>query len=152
MNNHAEKWIRALRSGDYEQGTSTLHAYYGPDATRHGKERFCCLGVACDLYLNEVGDLDRSMPSGTIGSDTTVTYDDESSYLPLKVSNWLGLCSPDGRFGSEPQSLDNIFNPEHTLLQEANSLSELNDNGASFSEIASVIEAEGPSLFYEGGE
>lgn len=152
MNNNAEKWIRALRSGDYEQDTSTLHGYYRPDATKPGKDRFCCLGVACDLYQVEVGDLDRSMPSGTIGSDTTVTYNDESSYLPEQVAEWLGLSNTDGKFTGEPQSLDDIFNPEHTLLVEATSLVDLNDNGASFAEIASVIEREELSLFYEGGE
>ena len=35
-----EKWVAALRSGDYEQGARAL---------RSQKKHFCCLGVACDL-------------------------------------------------------------------------------------------------------
>lgn len=38
------KWVAALRSGDYEQGRGYLH--------RGG---FCCLGVACDLFIKETG-------------------------------------------------------------------------------------------------
>ena len=34
-----EKWVAALRSGEYEQGTSAL--------LRDGK--YCCLGVLCDI-------------------------------------------------------------------------------------------------------
>lgn len=31
------KWLKALRSGDYQQGSGSLY--------KHGK--YCCLGVAC---------------------------------------------------------------------------------------------------------
>ena len=41
----AEKWLTALRSGEYEQGSSYLSAYYFNGIT--GKNKFCCLGVAC---------------------------------------------------------------------------------------------------------
>lgn len=34
-----EKWVRALRSGEYKQGGGVL---------RSG-DRFCCLGVLCDI-------------------------------------------------------------------------------------------------------
>jgi hypothetical protein len=35
-----KKWIAALRSGEYKQGTFAL---------KKG-DRYCCLGVACDIY------------------------------------------------------------------------------------------------------
>jgi hypothetical protein len=35
----AEKWVKALRSGDYKQGRGSLK----------GRGRYCCLGVLCDL-------------------------------------------------------------------------------------------------------
>lgn len=38
----ANKWIRALRSGKYTQGR---HELYTP-----ATNRYCCLGVLCDLY------------------------------------------------------------------------------------------------------
>ena len=38
-----KKWIEALRSGEYRQGRRRL---------RQG-DRYCCLGVLCDLYARE---------------------------------------------------------------------------------------------------
>lgn len=35
------KWVEALRSGKYTQGPMRLR--------RAGEERFCCLGVLCDV-------------------------------------------------------------------------------------------------------
>lgn len=35
-----EKWVATLRSGDYEQGVGRL---------RRPDERYCCLGVLCDI-------------------------------------------------------------------------------------------------------
>lgn len=39
--NEVKTWIRALRSGDYKQTTGSLQSADG----------FCCLGVACDLFI-----------------------------------------------------------------------------------------------------
>lgn len=35
-----EKWLKALRSGEYKQGQSELY---------NGEDKYCCLGVACDV-------------------------------------------------------------------------------------------------------
>ena len=51
-----QKWLAALRSGEYEQGQSQLHEF----------GEFCCLGVACVVVgydTSEMGD------DSTIGSD-----------------------------------------------------------------------------------
>ena len=37
------KWLEALRSGRYEQGTGRLRNY---------RNQFCCLGVLCDVLDN----------------------------------------------------------------------------------------------------
>jgi hypothetical protein len=37
----AEKWLKALRSGDYEQGTNVLY--------KEKTNGYCCLGVACRI-------------------------------------------------------------------------------------------------------
>ena len=37
----ADKWIRALRSGKYKQGTRVLH--------NEGNNTYCCLGVLCKI-------------------------------------------------------------------------------------------------------
>ena len=38
-----QKWIDALRSGKYEQGSEKLRSVTG----------YCCLGVLCDIYVQE---------------------------------------------------------------------------------------------------
>ena len=40
------RWIEALRSGQYKQGTQGL---------RTTDNRFCCLGVLCDVVKDDVG-------------------------------------------------------------------------------------------------
>jgi hypothetical protein len=36
----AERWVKALRSGEYKQGTGTLG---------NAKDGYCCIGVACRI-------------------------------------------------------------------------------------------------------
>lgn len=49
MRNQAliDKWLAALRGSDYQQGQGYLH--YSEDGT----DKFCCLGVLCDLAGTE---------------------------------------------------------------------------------------------------
>ena len=102
-----EKWIAALRSGDYKQTKGLLS-----DGFRH-----CCLGVACEVYQAEVGDLRVDRRSGI------TRYDGEDSRLPLRVARWLG------------------FQESDPLLPDGRA-SGLNDEGGySFEQIADQIEA-----------
>ena len=39
------RWIKALRSGDYKQGYHALRSW---------DDKFCCLGVACDLLQPKI--------------------------------------------------------------------------------------------------
>ena len=39
-----EKWIKALKSGNYKQGSGSLKRYY-----ENIEPRYCCLGVACSV-------------------------------------------------------------------------------------------------------
>lgn len=73
MNKNAKKWVKALRSGKYKQGKDRL---------RTG-DKFCCLGVACDLYKKE----------------TNKDYKGSRKFLPRKIQKWLKLKSPHGSFG-----------------------------------------------------
>jgi hypothetical protein len=68
-----QKLIDALRSGEYAQGKMAL---------RTTQNEFCCMGVACDIYQKEVGDLDVKVES------EAYTYDDLNGYMPLKVAEW----------------------------------------------------------------
>jgi len=63
-----KRWVAALRSGTYKQGTGQLK-----DVTN---DTFCCLGVLCELYVKE--------KKGRYFN----AYDFS---LPLKVTRYAGL-------------------------------------------------------------
>jgi hypothetical protein len=69
-----EKWVGALRSGEYPQAIGRLH-YNG---------KFCCLGVLCKLHSQETGQV-------WVGD----TYLGEKHYLPQAVVEWAGLDNND---------------------------------------------------------
>ncbi len=85
----------------------------------------CCLGVACELYQREVGGLKVEK------TDETVFYNSKSGMLPEEVRDWLGFTDTGGEY-------------------EEYSLYKLNDNDASFRQIADIIERKPDGLFVEG--
>lgn len=118
MNENAKKWVEALRSGAYQQGRGAL---------RRGNE-YCCLGVACDLY-------DVAKWRGGANGAVFRYYGEpqsSASLLTEDVANWLGLATDAGYFSSE---------------EGDSSLTNLNDDGASFEQIAAIIESEPSGLF-----
>ena len=68
------KWIKALNSGNYEQGKEHLY--------KASSDRYCCLGVACKLYAKEKKINFKKLIKN-------------NSYLPEKVKNWLGVNDND---------------------------------------------------------
>jgi hypothetical protein len=111
MNEEIKKqWVAALRSGAYKQGTGRLHDTY------RGEDRFCCLGVLCDLAAREgVVNVRSSGPD--------ILYDDEADVLPQSVMDWSGVESEDGRLT--------------TCLP---ALALMNDQGTTFAQLADEIE------------
>lgn len=80
------KWVDALRSGEFKQGTGRL---------RTG-DSYCCLGVACEIAKREGVDLRTAtsvrMVNDDEGSTETIHYyDDQSGYPPTAVGDWLGV-------------------------------------------------------------
>lgn len=63
------KWIAALESGEYDQGTQFL---------RRVENKFCCLGVLCDLDAKESGVDNWKIDKGGKG----YRYKGTSIYLP----------------------------------------------------------------------
>lgn len=106
-----QRWIEALRSGDYKQGISGLR----------GENSFCCLGVLCDLHSIETG-------TPWALSDDAPFYLGEASYLPAPVAQW-----------AECDFYPTTPAPKFAVTIEMG-LAELNDNGTSFEEIADLIE------------
>lgn len=132
------RWVEALRSGSYKQGKSVLTV-----ESCHG-QRFCCLGVLCDLAEND--------KIGRWVGDTFVGADDlrSSSYLPLAVANWaFDVNSADSDEMEDGDIfLDRISDPRVDVgtyedgTRQTRTLSSLNDSGNyDFRGIAELIEA-----------
>ena len=126
LNQNAKKWLEALRSGKYQQTKSALC-----DVGNGEPDRFCCFGVACDLYFQEHPELkseiydDRFYPRRKFLGELEV--------LPHQVQAWLGLRTSTGDYGSD----------------YVGALTEDNDEGKTFEEIATIIESEPARLFAE---
>ena len=111
-----ETWLKALRSGQYKQTISML---------KKGNN-FCCLGVLCDLYAEEKGKKWQDWGDGSGKWEMCGA----TEILPKEVSRWAGL----GQENDDP-----IVTPNEEW-EDRQSLSELNDGGFSFREIADMIE------------
>lgn len=108
----AQRWIDALRSGEYTQGRNFLRR---PGAAGD-PDLYCCLGVLCEIAVQ-----DKVIRPSMIG----VGCNDNSVYIyegfaeqipPQKVAEWSGV-------------------PHEDLHQ----LAQYNDVGHSFNEIAERI-------------
>lgn len=122
------KLTAALRSGEYTQGNGRLHPKDGT---------FCCLGVACDLAIKEGiidGWLELHPEANCYGLTVTDGGDQRShsAYLPDVVKEWLGFASDSGAFESPADKNDG--------------LAYMNDHGATFAEIANIIDSEPKGL------
>lgn len=84
-----ERWVKALRSGEFEQGIGNL-CRVSPD----GKRTYCCLGVLSQLAVRS-----HVIPKGQFhgnydddGVDLYSFGEDESvHYTPTEVQEWAGL-------------------------------------------------------------
>ena len=98
------RWLRALRSEKYKQGQGGLRR----------DNRFCCLGVLCDL----------SHLAKWVGTDS---YEGGREY---------------GREGPVYFPTERVLAWADLLRSQANELARMNDNFESFSAIADYIERE----------
>jgi len=150
LNENAKKWVKALRSGEFKQGTGYL---------RKG-DKFCCLGVACAVYQDEVGTLEVkvSLRGAGEGSDVT-SFNSLEGQLPTEVRNWLGLDDGQGAFRVMEDRFESLGNAELLDIlgvDDDNPVSsdydwdliQLNDDRClDFNSIANVIEAQPFGLF-----
>ena len=109
------QWIKALRSGEYEQGKGLLRSF---------KDKYCCLGVLCDLYSKDTGVEWVKSWGGSIAMHL------HNGTTPPKVDLWAGFVASDQY---DHESNVGVYR----ILAE---LADLNDNGWTFEEIADYIE------------
>jgi hypothetical protein len=141
-----ERWVAALRSGEYKQAEGYLSAI-----TRHDDGSLkevvghCCLGVLCEIAVAD-GIIGKRVYAG---SDSCMIYGSgsETGALPPQVQQWAGLESADPNITYThtcDEECDEMCTDAHDLGdgQEYNrSLSNLNDDlKLDFNQIAGLIE------------
>jgi len=104
------QWVAALRSGEYKQGRHRL---------RDG-DRFCCLGVLCNLHA-------QAHPKIAATQNSKDVYLGADLVLPEAVVRWARLRDA---------------NPDIRMEDVCSNLSEVNDEGGRFKTIANLIEAQ----------
>ncbi len=84
-----KEWVKALRSGDYEQGEGQL--------VRDGK--YCCLGVLCEI-------IGMKQSKHIIdGHKDFIYYGTEYQLAPPKAMHAVGLNDHHGSFSSSSDSI-----------------------------------------------
>lgn len=95
MNERVKRlWLKALRSGEYKRGTAYL---------KNGN-RFCCLGVLCDLYLKEHPEAEWSRLDGCNSSCISTDEDTHNAVLPVIVREWAGMNTLKGWYTTKKGS------------------------------------------------
>jgi hypothetical protein len=126
----AKKWVKALRSGKFKQGTNFLKT------SVKNKVNHCCLGVLCELYDQEQKRKHKKRLNQTTERiyhyvDDKLCYriDNRVDVLPKAVQKWAGINDNSGNVS---------FINRVTFAYE--SLVDMNDGGCTFNRIAKVIE------------
>jgi len=115
-----QRWLEALRSGEYKQTTGNLRDING----------FCCLGVLCDLQAQE-----RS--TNWVQRINSYELYGEYQMLPLSVQEWAGLDNDIGGM------VDFEYEKDGVMYVKSESLPEINDTwNKNFNEIADLIETQ----------
>ena len=109
-------WVKALKSGEFKQIKTRLH----------DGEGFCALGVLAALAMNE---------GICTYSPKKEAFDGRWETLSYNIMKWANIAQFDDEF-LEPGAgkIKFIYKGKET------SITDLNDNGLSFEEIADVIE------------
>jgi hypothetical protein len=111
-----EAWVKALRSGEYQQGKEALRI----------EDQYCCLGVLCDIHRKQE-QLSNQEDWKLVENGFTYIYNGSRETLPRIVTKWAGLEDDDPWFYNEKKF-------------RTDPLSVLNDEGYTFDDIADLIE------------
>ena len=126
MNDNAKKWVAALRCGKYQQTTG----YLARKALEEEAYSYCCLGVACEVYINE-GNMIAVYERIQENQNAYKQYGGSVGDLPREVADWLGLQATSGEWANGDLAFCN------------------DTKGLRFTQIADIIEQEPEGLFAE---
>lgn len=119
-----QKWVAALRSGEYKQARKQLRS--------DDSSGYCCLGVLCELFRLETGRGQWGLNfSGQMSFGDEICR--EAGIPTAAVRNWAGLTD------ANPDVVLSLFDIN---IGTYDSLAGGNDAGLSFLDIADVIEAQ----------
>lgn len=76
-----ERWVAALRSGDYKQGRKRLRTL---------EDSFCCLGVLCDVVHPDVW-VKREDDDCYAIQEGNSPHSHFSGYIPINLADELGI-------------------------------------------------------------
>lgn len=108
-----DKWLAALRSGEYRQGKAALRKHSkSQDESQDARfDMFCCLGVLCDVY-------------------------DPYSWVDGNITKGYVRLQNDG------YPSDEVLNNVGLPYDLSRKLGKLNDAGKTFGDIADFIESQ----------
>lgn len=133
-----EKWVAALRSGEYEQ----TKGYLGRTVTKDDGTQvmgYCCLGVLCQVAVAE-GVIEAPYEAEEGHCVTLVYAGYEEVELPYMVRDWAGLDRVDPEVRT-PEGAGDLTSFMGTGQPNRTTLASLNDaDGFTFAQIADVIE------------
>ena len=112
------EWVKALRSGEFEQNRGSLNCDGALDS----------LGVACEVH--------RRLVTKSAPWDESGVYLDHDDHLPPEVVEWLGLASNSGEL------VERLPVPGLPDLRMSTDLEECNDTARmTLPQIAGLIES-----------
>lgn len=150
-------WLDTLRSGRYEQARGALKK----TGDEYDDDSYCCLGVACEISGKGVWEeTARRRPEYMVVEDDRIKSLNDA-LLPTEVRDWLmpDLAGNSHNIGVRPTCplhpavQPNLYGSPsgscevpgcHTRLLD--NIADLNDFGASFEQIADVLEINYPEL------
>ena len=114
-----EKWVKALRSGEYKQGEGNLC---------DSKNNFCCLGVLTELFIQEKHKKTKNgkIKYGWEEKNGFLIFEGETLFLAKQVMKWSGMNTNSGTIKTNSLAYKSLAN--------------LNDKKFSFKELADIIE------------
>jgi hypothetical protein len=130
-----KKWVQALRSGKFKQGTGTLKQFNSKGDAQH-----CCLGVLCELYNDSMRkSKKKTLPEKVYDNDMDFShgycrFGGKRDDLPKEVMKWSGIQDSIGMFPRKVTDNNDFFEDGEY------SLADLNDTGRKFKTIANIIE------------
>lgn len=144
LTENQQKWVDALLSGQYEQGTGFL-CVTEADPENDVKAGYCCLGVACQvLFPDEGRDLSMRELKGRAFTVPRKEWFGDTSLAPDEIVDALGLCDSYGSLREPIHSEDGIA---------YDNLTELNDEaGWSFQQIGEFIRDNPEQVFEQPDE